>query len=171
MASECHWRKRMRDRVVNWGQFIFQWLHVLLAIVWFGYSLSMYFLVAPALARLAEGPQREANFELGRLGQRVFPIVAPLVILLGIIRGTVFGPISSFEALFGTTYGITWLVALVVSLLLVFNGARYLGPATTAMKDAADFAGAGARVQRLAQIDLAGFIVVFTCMILMRFGL
>ena len=170
MATECHRRKRMRDDVVNWGQFIFQWLHVLLAVVWFGYSLSMYFLVAPALARLAEGPQREANFELGRLGQRVFPIVAPLVILLGIIRGTVFGPIDSFEALFGTAYGITWLVALVVAILLVFNGARYLGPATTAMKDAADFAGAGARVQRLAQIDLAGFMVVFTCMILMRFG-
>jgi uncharacterized membrane protein len=144
---------------------------VLLGIVWFGYSLTMYFLVAPALARLPEGSQREANFELGTLGQRVFPIVAPLVILLGIVRGTVFGPIDSLEALFGTTYGITWLVALVVAVGIVVNGARNLGPSFTALKDAPDFAAASQRVQRFAQIDLVGFVIVFTCMILMRFGL
>ena len=155
---------------MNWLQFAVQWLHVLLAIVWFGYSLSMSFLIAPALARLHEGSQREANFELGRLGQRVFPIVAPLVILLGIIRGTVFGPIDSIDALFGTGYGITWLVALVVSIGLVVNGARNIGPSTVAMKDAPDLAVAAARLQRFAQIDLVGFAVVFTCMILMRFG-
>jgi uncharacterized membrane protein len=43
---------------VNWLQFAVHWLHVLLAIVWFGSSLSMTFLIAPALARLPEGPQR-----------------------------------------------------------------------------------------------------------------
>lgn len=96
--------------------------------------------------------------------------MAPLVILLGIVRGTVFGPIDSIDALFGTAYGITWLVALVVSIGLVVNGARNIGPATTALKDAPDFAAAGARLQRFAQIDLVGFLIVFTCMILMRFG-
>jgi uncharacterized membrane protein len=156
---------------VNWPQFVVQWLHVLLAILWFGYSLSMSFLIAPALAKLPEGPQREANFHLGQLGQRVFPIVAPLVILLGIVRGTVFGPIDSIDALFGTAYGITWLVALVVAIAIVVNGARNIGPATVALKDAPDFAAAGARLQRLAQIDLVLFAIVFTCMILMRFGL
>ena len=155
---------------MNWLQFAVQWLHVLLAILWFGYALSMYFLVAPALARLPEGTQREANLHLGELGQRVFPIVASLVILLGIIRGTVFGPINSIDALFGTPYGITWLVALVVAIALVVNGARNLGPSFTALKDAPDFAAGVARVQRFAQIDLALFLIVFTCMILMRFG-
>lgn len=155
---------------MNWLQFAVQWLHVLLAIVWFGYSLSLSFLVAPALAKLPEGSQREANFHIGQLGQRVFPIVSPLVILLGIIRGTVFGPIDSIDALVGTIYGITFLVALVVSIGLVVNGARNVGPATTAFKDAPDFAAAGARLQRFAQIDLVGFAIVFTCMVLMRFG-
>lgn len=169
MVSECH-RGSNEGSVVNWLQFAVQWLHVLLAIVWFGYSLSMNFLVAPALAKLPEGAQREANFELGRLGQRVFPFVAPLVILLGIIRGTVFGPINSIDALFGSTYGITWLVALVVSIGLIVNGARNIGPATVAMKDAPDLAAAGARLQRFATIDIVGFAIVFTCMILMRFG-
>ena len=156
---------------MNWLTFAVQWLHVLLAILWFGYSLSMSVLVAPALARLPEGPQREANFHLGQLGSRIFPIVAPLVILLGVVRGTVFGPIDSMDALFGTGYGITWLVALLVSIALVVNGARNIGPASMAMKDAPDFAAAGARLQRFAQIDLVGFAIVFTCMILMRFGL
>ena len=155
---------------MNWLQFAVQWLHVLLGIVWFGYSLSMSFLVAPALARLPEGSQRDANFHLGQLAQRVFPIVAPLVILLGIIRGTVFGPIDSIDALVSTGYGITWLVALVVAIGLVVNGARNIGPATVALKDAPDFAAAGARLQRLARLDLVGFAIVFTCMILMRFG-
>ncbi len=84
--------------------------------------------------------------------------------------GTVFGPIDSIDALFGTGYGITWLVALLVSIALVVNGARNIGPASVAMKDAPDFAAAGARLQRFAQIDLVGFAIVFTCMILMRFG-
>ena len=155
---------------MNWLTFAVQWLHVLLGILWFGYALSMYFLITPALARLPEGTQREANLNLGALGQRVFPIVSPLVILLGIIRGTVFGPIDSIDAVFSTTYGITWLVALLASVALVVNGARNIGPSLKAFKDEPNFAAAGARLQRLTQIDLVLFLVVFTCMILMRFG-
>ena len=65
----------------------------------------------------------------------------------------------------------TWLVALVVSIALIVNGARNIGAATVALKDAPDFAAGGARLQRFAQYDLVGFAIVFTCMILMRFGL
>jgi hypothetical protein len=101
----------------------------------------------------------------------VLPGVAGLVVLLGILRGTVFGPIDSIDALFGTAYGLTWLVALVVSIGLVIHGARSLGPAIEGLGAAADFPRAAARVRRLATADLAGFAVVFTCMILMRFGL
>ena len=63
-----------------------------------------------------------------------------------------------------------WLVALVVSVGLIVNGARNIGPSLKALTDAPDFPAAGARVQRYAQIDLVGFLIVFTCMILMRFG-
>ena len=31
------------------ARFAVQWVHVLLGILWFGYALSMYFLVTPAL--------------------------------------------------------------------------------------------------------------------------
>ena len=82
---------------MNWLQFAVQWLHVLLGIVWFGYTLAMTFLVAPALAKLPEGRRDGSNYHIGALGQRVFPIVALLVIVLGIIRGTFFGPIDSMD--------------------------------------------------------------------------
>jgi hypothetical protein len=39
------------------------------------------------------------------------------------------------------------------------------------MNDAPDCAAAAARIRRVSGIDLGLFFVVFTCMILMRFGL
>ena len=156
---------------MNWLQFAVQWLHVLLGILWFGYALSMYFLVAPALMELPESQGRITNARLGAIGARVFPFVAVLVVLLGVIRGTVFGPINSLEDLFGTAYGWTWLVALIATLGLLYTGARYIGPIFEGLKDTKDYAADAVRLRRVSQIDLGIFFVVFTCMILMRFGM
>lgn len=112
---------------MNWFTVAVQWFHVLLGITWFGYAISLYFLVGPALAELPEDQGRITNSRLGEIGRRVFPIVSVLVLLLGILRGTVFGRIQSFDALL-TTYGIVWLIALVFTLGLIFTGARYMGP-------------------------------------------
>lgn len=155
---------------MNWFQFGVQWLHVLLGILWFGYNLSMAFLIAPPLNSMPEEQLREIYRRLGAVGARVFPIVGVLVVLLGIIRGTALGPIDSVQAAVTTTYGITWLVALAGTLALFFNGARYVGPGFAALADAPDFRAAGARLQVFTRIDLALFFVIFTCMILMRFG-
>jgi uncharacterized membrane protein len=155
---------------VNWFQFGVQWLHVLFGILWFGYNLSMAFLVAPPLASLPDEQLREIYRRLGEVGARVFPIVGALVVLLGIIRGTVLGPIKSVSDAFTTSYGITWLVALVATLALFYTGARYVGPGFAALADAPDFRAAGARLQVFTRIDLGLFFVIFTCMILMRFG-
>ena len=84
---------------MNWAQFAVQWLHVLLGIVWFGYAISIYFLVSPALAELPESPA-PGDHDLAAGPDRrcgCFPIVSILVILLGIVRGTVFGRIDSFD--------------------------------------------------------------------------
>jgi len=153
------------------ARFVVQWVHVLLGILWFGYALSMYFLVTPALARLPESAQRDANLQLGELGARVFPVVGSLVLLLGIVRGTILGPIDSVGDVLGTAYGLTWLVALLVTVALFVTGARLLGPAVVGLKEAPDFSAGVARVRRIAQVDLVLFLVVFTCMVLMRFGL
>jgi uncharacterized membrane protein len=153
---------------VDWLTFGVQWLHVLLGIVWFGYAISMYFLVTPALVELPEEQGRLTNSRLGEIGRRVFPIVAVLVLLLGILRGTVFGRIQSFDALF-TNYGIVWIIALVFTLGLIFTGARYMGPLLEGIKDAPDYRATGERIRAISRIDLGLFGVVFTCMILMRF--
>ena len=153
---------------MDWLQFGVQWLHVLLGIVWFGYAISIYFLVGPALAELPEGQGRITNSRLGEIGRRVFPVVSVLVLLLGILRGTVFGRIQSFDALF-TTYGIVWIIALVFTLGLIFTGARYMGPLLERIKDTPDYRATGERIRAVSRIDLGLFGVVFTCMILMRF--
>ena len=153
---------------MNWLTFTVQWLHVLLGITWFGYAISMHFLISPTLAQLPEDQGRITNSRLGEVGARVFPIVSLLVLLLGILRGTVFGRIQSFEAL-TTPYGIVWLVALVLTIAIIVNGARFIGPLFAGLKDTPDYRGSIERLNSLTRIDLGLFTVVFTCMILMRF--
>jgi hypothetical protein len=72
---------------------------------------------------------------------------------------------------FGTAYGLTWLVALLVTIALFVTGARLLGPAVVGLRETPDFPAAVARIRRIAQFDLVLFLVVFTCMVLMRFGI
>ena len=155
---------------MNWPLFIVQWVHVLLGVLWFGYALSMYFLISPTLMELPEAQGRITNSSLASVGGQVFPIVGLLVLVLGILRGTVFGPINSVEDLFGTTYGWTWLVALAGTVALFYTGARYIGPIFQSLKDVDDYPAAVARLRHISGIDLGLFFIVFTCMILMRFG-
>ena len=115
--------------------------------------------------------QRDIFFRLGEVGAKVFPIVAVLVILLGIVRGTIFGPIQSLDALFGTAYGWTWLVALVATVGLIVNGARNIGRGCEPLPHTPAAPAAAAGRRRYSTIDLGLFGLVFTCMILMRFGL
>ena len=153
---------------MNWLTFGVQWLHVLLGIVWFGYAISMYFLISPALAEIPESQGRVTNSRLAQIAARVFPIVSLLVVLLGILRGTVFGRIQSIDAL-TTTYGIVWMIALVTTLGLFITGARFISPQFEGLKDAPDYRAAIERLRAVSRIDLGLFGVVFTCMILMRF--
>ena len=74
---------------MDWLVFVVQWLHVLLAILWFGNSLSLATITIPAISRLPLVRQQEVGAQLGEVGTRVIDIVAPAVIILGILRGTV----------------------------------------------------------------------------------
>src|SRR6266851_3465400 len=133
-----------------WGLIVIQWLHVFLGIFWFGSTLYLDI----------------------------------LVILLGLVRGTIFGPVRSLDFLFGTAYGITFLMALLAALatfawgqLVLTRAARRLDtfPLAEAMqtdgKVALAFVAQVQRVKLLALLELLGFFVIFTCMILMCFGL
>jgi len=168
---------------VDWVQFIVQWLHVLMGITWFGSAITINFIVIPAMARLPLDRQREFGMHLGERADYVLRRAAMAVIVLGILRGTVWGQIRSVDAL-TTQYGITWLVALIAGLATLTWGIRFVGagifrmnaiPVDQALNPDGSptpaVAAAFATVKRNGLLELIGFFVIFTCMILMRFGL
>lgn len=164
---------------MNWLAFGVQWLHVLLGIFWFGTVLYVDFVIIPAVSDWAPERVRELTSRLGARGSRIMRVVIPTIIVLGLVRGTVFGPVQSFDALM-TAYGITWLVALAFTVGLWVWGVRIYEPALRAVGElplAADgsitpaIEAATNRVKRLAGLEVLAFFVIFTCMILMRFGM
>ena len=165
---------------MDWVVFGAQWLHILLGILWFGNSLTLAMITIPAINRLPILAQREIGSDLNSQAQRVFEIVAPSVIVLGFIRGTFLGPIKDLGAVFGTAYGVTWLIALVAAVLTYLWGRFAIGGGIRAMDltpinpdgtASPELVAATDRVKVVVVLELVGFLVIFTCMILMRFGL
>ena len=165
---------------MDWLVFGAQWLHILLGILWFGNSLVLAVIIIPAINRLPILAQREIGAHIGDQAKRVFDVVGPSVILLGVIRGTLLGPIKSLDDVFGSAYGVTWLVALVVAILTFLWGriaitggvrAMSLAPVNADGTPTSELEAATNRVKILVSLELVGFVVIFTCMILMRFGL
>ena len=169
---------------MDWLLVAIQWLHVLGGLFWFGSGLTLTFVVLPALARLPLERQREVGLAVNRAIGRVIPPVAITTLVLGILRGTVFGPVKSLEALFGSAYGLTFLVALIATIVAMVVGAKLVGGSLEALyandeawRPAADgrpspaFLAAAQRVRTAGYVELAIFLVIFTAMILMRFGL
>jgi uncharacterized membrane protein len=153
---------------------VVQWLHVLGGILWFGSTLYINLILIPAVLPLPRETQQEIAARVSPLTTRVLRPAALLVILLGFVRGTFLGQLHSVQDVIGTRYGVTWLVALVGAIVLqtfievVFDpDIRRLN---TAKSDTAYAATLG-RVKAFAVVELLGFFVIFTCMILMRFGL
>ena len=167
---------------MDWALFAVQWLHVFFGIFWFGAVLYADFVLVPALNTLPLDRQREFGTALSRQVLRVIPIVGGLTILLGIIRGIFFSGINSLNAL-TTTYGVTWLVALVAAIATYLWGDRVIRPdleRLMALPDAEAIGPDGSgtlavstltdRIKRNSMLELLGFLLIFTCMILMRFG-
>ena len=156
-----------------------QWLHVLLGILWFGNSLVVAAILIPSLNPLPILTQREVGSRYGERANRLFDVLVPVLIVLGVIRGTLLGPIKSVDDVLGTPYGVTWLVALVAAIAtflwgrVVINGAlRRLNaaPLNADGTASAQLEAETSRVKVVVVLELVGFLVIFTCMILMRFG-
>jgi len=167
---------------VDWAVFVVQWLHVIMAILWFGSVLYADFVLVPAFNTLPLTVQRAAVAAIAVRAGKVIPPVAGLVIVLGILRGTVFGQIQSLTAL-TSAYGLTWLAGLILAGGTFVSGKRVLEPSLnriSALTDAEALNADGSpssqlvtaltAVKRNAMLELLGFVAVFTCMILMRFG-
>jgi uncharacterized membrane protein len=153
---------------------ITQWLHVFLGVLWFGGTLYINLILIPALLPLPREKQQEVAARISPLTTRVLRPTAILVIALGFIRGTFLGQLHSVEDVTGATYGLTWLVALIGALALFAFTELVLDPAVSRLniaKEEADYTATLRRVQVVSVIQLLGFFAIFTCMILMRFGL
>jgi putative copper export protein len=165
---------------MNWIVFGVQWLHVLLGIIWFGNALVVAVILIPSLNPLPIPTQREVGSRYGERATRLFDVIVPVVILLGFVRGTFLGPIKGIDDVFGTAYGITWLVALIAAILTFVWGKIAINGAVQTMNAAplnpdgtasVDLTTATDRVKLVVVLELLGFLVIFTSMILMRFGL
>jgi uncharacterized membrane protein len=168
---------------MDWILFAVQWLHVLLGIFWFGSTLFSDFILIPAISTLPLPTQRVIGAALAPRSNRIIPAVAGAVILLGIIRGTVLGPVQSLEAL-GSAYGITWVVSLLVAVGTFLWTTRVIAPSLDRLASIPEVEAINpdgtattklteliSAVKRNVAVELLGFFVIFTCMILMRFGL
>jgi hypothetical protein len=162
---------------------IVQWLHVLLAIYWFGGTLYLNTIVIPTLIKLPVGQQRPVTGGISAKANKIFPIVQTLVIVFGVLRGTVFGPINKASDLFETAYGIRFTLSLVLTIVLA--GVAHLGTGRSARK-LADFPlaeiekGSGpvydafmaqtGKVKMFSILSLVLFVIIFTLMIMLRVG-
>jgi uncharacterized membrane protein len=156
-----------------------QWLHVLLGIIWFGNSLVVAAILIPSLNPLPILTQREVGSRYGERATHLFNVLVPAVIILGVVRGTLLGPIKDVGEVLGTPYGITWLVALIAASATFLWGRIVINGALRRMNDApvnpdgtatVQLEAETARVKLVVVLELVGFLVIFTCMILMRFG-
>ncbi|HKG57061.1 MAG TPA: hypothetical protein VKA85_07430 [Candidatus Limnocylindrales bacterium] len=167
---------------MDWPTVVVQWLHIFLAIFWFGGTLYSDFVIVPALSTLSIPTQREVGSAIGARATKVIPGVAGGVILLGILRGTVFGNIKSVADL-GSPYGITWVVALILAIATFMWGLRVITPAIERLNELGDAAATrpdgkpSAQVvaaiddlKRKIALELVGFVLILVTMVLMRFG-
>jgi uncharacterized membrane protein len=153
---------------------VVSWLHVLLGILWFGSTLYINLILIPAVLPLPREKQQEISAQVSPLTHRVLQPAAILTILLGVIRGTFLGPLHSVQDVISTKYGVTWLLALVGALILYIFGEALLEPALRRLNTAKGDAEYDATLQRVkvfAVVELLGFFAIFTCMILLRYGL
>jgi uncharacterized membrane protein len=130
---------------------VVHWIHVFLGIFWFGTILYSRLVLGPAYRTLPK--ETEAAIRRAMVSgnaRRYTYLFAYGTVIMGIIRGAVSGVFSELNS----AYGITYLAALVI------------GVAMLAMNFAPGF---GHPIFR--KLYVGGFPVMFTLMVLMRFGL
>ncbi|MBV8204005.1 MAG: hypothetical protein JO195_03145 [Candidatus Eremiobacteraeota bacterium] len=155
-----------------WIGIIVHWLHVFLAIFWFGGVLFVFAVMTPALKASAPPAALEVGAQMGSRLTKVMAPVGGLTILFGIINAIVFGPVKSLDVLWTSAYGVTVLIAFLVAIGLAVLGAR-TGQVGMAISTATDAQRPLLleRIGRMTGMAVSGFVVVLICMVLMRFGL
>jgi hypothetical protein len=166
------------------GTTIVHWFHVFFAAFWLGALLYVNFIAIPVINKELSSDMATLNrfvLALSAHATKVIFPVAVLAIIFGFLRGTVFGPLKGIEAVTGTTYGHYWLGGLVGGCSLLAWGIFLVGPAAKKVASfppdevakggaVADSAKAALKkLQLVAVLEVVGFFIVFTLMVLMRF--
>ena len=171
---------------MDWIEFGVQWLHVIVAIFWFGGTMFLDFVVLPTAHRIPPASARDFGRAMGPRVASLMRVAALLVIVLGIVRGIAWGPRNAagtgFD--FASQYGMTWSVSIVLALAIAAIGdgvivrtmRKLYGDdalwtfASAGGPPGADFSALTSRLRTFSFVQLALFVAAFTCMILMRFG-
>ena len=129
---------------------VIHWLHVFLGIFWFGTILYSRLVLNPVYATLPPEVLKSIRAKMVTGNARRWTYAFSYgTVILGIIRGAVTGVFAQLD----TAYGITYLAALVIGVfMLVLNFSPYF-PQPIWRK-----------------VYVGGFPVMFTLMVLMRFG-
>jgi uncharacterized membrane protein len=129
---------------------VVQWLHVIFAVYWFGTILFTRMVLFPALRQIPEHEAAVRKQLLVGPSRRLTMIASTGTVALGIIRGAMNGVWSNLDS----AYGITYLAALVIGVLMVSYVTIGWPPDRPLYQ----------------KLYIAGFPVMFTLMVAMRFG-
>jgi uncharacterized membrane protein len=159
-----------------WGPFVVEWVHILLGIFWFGSALYANFILGPAIMRLSPGTRREVVGATFGRASHIFMWVGYLTVTAGFLRGTIFGRIQSVDVLLGTRYGIVWLIAFAVGvflalwshLVLARDARKMLAMPQPAAASGPAVAARPSPTPRI--VEMVGFFVLFTLMIVLKFS-
>lgn len=128
------------------------WLHVFFGVFWFGTILYTRLILFPSLRTLPkEQEQAVRQAMLTGRGRQFTMLFAYGTVIMGIIRGAITGVFGRLD----TAYGITYLASLLIGVAMVV----YL------------FAPLPWSHPVLPKLYVWAFPVMFTLMVLMRFGL
>ena len=130
---------------------VVHWLHVFFGVFWFGTILYTRLILFPSLKTLPQSQEQAGRQAMlsGR-GRRFTLLFAYGTVIVGIIRGAITGVFARLD----TAYGLTYLAALTLGVVMLV----YL------------FAPLPFKHPMLPKLYVWAFPVMFTLMVLMRFG-
>ena len=135
---------------MDWSLFVVHWLHVAFAVFWAGSIAFTRVTLFPALATLPQEQEAAARGSLltGKARQ-ITLITAGGTVVTGILRGLMTGVLDQLNTSYGWIYILSGVLAILMFLFLVDRSPK---PAF------------------LRHVYVAAFPVIFTMMVLMRFG-